>query len=201
MDAVARARFAPVLREIARAPPPSWRARAAACALALALALACALALYAARPENNAADVAPLTNVYPTAPCTRANLSSGAARATVRALTAHLHAPLAPRALAAAHVGARDCVLVVRRGVFAAKGGGGVLALANPRVVARSAEMRVSEERDSLCRVDAPQRFVRARRITVAADGGTSAFEDDEAAAVAHAIDVLEALRVCSDHG
>lgn len=134
-------------------------------------------------------------------------------------LAHHLCAPseLAPRldaplALAAPHVGERACVAVVRlaRGAAAtAPGGGPLLVLANPRVVARSPETRVSEERDTLCRLDTAARFARPRALTLRYDvvvpgsGAVHELErtlvDDEASAVAHALDVLAALRVCAD--
>lgn len=106
------------------------------------------------------------------------------------------------RALTAQHVGARPCVVVVRMG-HGGPGGALTLALADPRIVAASVERRPSTEHDTLCGIDMAAHFMRPRHITVrhaSLDGRVyeREFEGDDAAAVAHALDVLAALRVCT---
>ena len=117
-------------------------------------------------------------------------------------------------ALTAAHVGSSACavlVLVLDSGGASGTGhaSGAATLLVNPRRVAASVETRVSVERDTLCRVDAEARFARPRVLRVryerrSADDGADGVEmerefvDDEAAAVAHALDVLGAVRVCA---
>jgi hypothetical protein len=86
---------------------------------------------------------------------------------------------------------------------------GAVRVLANPRVVARTPATWVSAERDALCAAQAPLRFARPRALVLAfealgAGGAVHTLEravDDaaEVAALAHALDVLAALRVCAD--
>jgi len=145
------------------------------------------------------ASALPLAQGYPADECEPLAAGVQPDAALVGALRTHLCVPGAPLALTARHVGRRECVAAVRP----ARGLAPVVVV-NARRAAASVETRASAERDSLCRIDRAVTFTRPRTLALryTDERGRAVereFEGDAAAAAAHALDVLEALRVCED--